>query len=636
MKANRVPVPPDVGNANAELLQAAPLRLKGRRQFVPRALLSIKYRLPLLMATLLIGAILATTWAAYRAVRESALAAGRERLTNLTQQLASLSQQSSGVLLGKTFTAANDPAIRAFLHSPSSSSRPAAIGVLQQFSSTQDPSSLQVELWNEKPSLVLSWPDGATQQPSDLKSEFTRCAAEPFKTLGVIRIVGDTPAYPATVAVKDETGKVIGYLVRWRRVTATTEARAQLRELLGSEAALYLGNTQGDIWTDLAKIVPKPPVALAPNQEVAHYTRDGNSVMALGRPISGTPWSVIVEFSDRAFLTHATGFLRRMTLIGSALLLIGLGFAFALSRSITRPLHALTQAVSGIGAENYSCEVDTKRSDELGVLARAFNVMTARVRNSQHALEREVQARTAQLKAANKELEAFSYSVSHDLRAPLRHINGFSQALLEDNSAQLDEVGKAHLRELRSASKEMAQLIDDVLQLARITRSEMHPEVVDLSELAHEVSDELRKRDSGHAGKLIIEEQLLTKGDKRLLQIMLGNLLGNAWKFTSKRDQAEITFGRIRENGETRYFIRDNGAGFEMAYVDRLFRAFQRLHSISDFEGTGIGLATVQRIVHRHGGEVWAEGIVNEGATFYFTLPGFVEVSDGQQGDFIG
>src|SRR5258708_5711517 len=258
------------------------------------------------------------------------------------------------------------------------------------------------------------------------------------------------------------------------------------------------------------------------------------------------------------------------------------------------------------------------------------------IRRLNEELEQRVADRTAQLQAVNKELEAFSYSVSHDLRAPLRHIDGFSQALLEDYKDKLDDAGKGYLREVRSASQEMAQLIDDVLQLARVTRSEMRREVVNLSELARAITAELKKREPKRKVIVNLTEELATRGDKRLLKIVLNNLLGNAWKFTAKRAGAEITFGGEQKNGENTYFIRDNGAGFDMAYVGKLFGAFQRLHTAGEFEGTGIGLATVQRIVYRHGGRVCAEGAVNKGATFYFTLPNSKEIGDEPQSDPTG
>jgi light-regulated signal transduction histidine kinase (bacteriophytochrome) len=243
------------------------------------------------------------------------------------------------------------------------------------------------------------------------------------------------------------------------------------------------------------------------------------------------------------------------------------------------------------------------------------------IRQLNAELEARVRQRTAQLETANQELESFSYSVSHDLRAPLRSIDGFSRILLEDYGDKLDADGKDSFNRIRAASQRMGQLIDDLLQLSRHTRSEMRRAPVDLSVLARAVADELQKMEPERRVEFVIEPNLVAQADANLMRVVLENLLGNAWKFTGKQAAAKIEFGGAIRDGVPTCFVRDNGVGFDMAYADKLFGAFQRLHSTADFPGTGIGLATVQHIIHRHGGKVEADGAVGQGATFYFSLP---------------
>jgi PAS domain S-box-containing protein len=1221
------------------------------RKWLPRA--RIRRRLPFLIAALLFVTVGMFTWTSYHAVRNSALDAGGQRLQSLTQQLSNQFQLSASGLMTRTFTAANEAAPRAFLEKPSEITRSAAVAALKPFVNVEDQGSVQVELWRMDHTLALVLPEGSGARPANLDEEFNLCVAEPFRAVGSLRFLNDAIIYPVIAAVKDDSGKPLGYLVRWRRLAASPDTRKQLSDLLGNNASLFFGNTRGDLFSDLVKPVPPPPSGLIAAPQPTRYQRDGHEMLGLGRAIGGTPWLMVVELPVNPLLESANHFLRRMLLMGVVVLGLGLVGAILLSRNITRPLQSLTEAATAISKGDYSRKVLVTSRDELGELAESFNAMVRKTHDAQRELERKVQERTlqleaapcamlmvdkdgkvtlvnaqaeqlfgyersellerpiemlvpnryrgahpahrkvfsghpttramgagrdlyglrkdgaevpieiglnpieteagtfvlasiidiserkraderfrlvveaapsamimidnqglislvntqterlfgytrtellgqrmeklvpqryrvshpdlrrdffanpstrsmgagrdlyglrkdgsempieiglnpidtaegafvlasiiditerkraesqlrqviehapngmvmvsregkiamvnaqiekwfgyqrdellgqsietlvpqrfranhasyrdgfiaqpstrsmgagrdlyglrrdgsefpveiglnpmeteqgmmvlgtivditerkeaeenlrrsqeqlagvigsamdaiitidedqrivlfnsaaermflfpaedamgqaldrfiperfraahqqhvqgfgethvtrrsmgalgalyglradgeefpieasisqiesdgkklytvilrdvserkraeealkeqarildlapvlirdlggrilfwnkgaeqmygwtaeealekfthnllktefprpeeeikarllarghwegelihttkdgrqlviachwvlhrdeqgkakailevnndvterkqaeseirrlneeleqrvadrtAQLQAANKELEAFSYSVSHDLRAPLRHINGFSQALLEDYAEQLDDDGKQHLNEVRSASQEMAKLIDDLLQLARVTRGEMRREEVNLSEMARSVIEELQKINGKRNVTIEIKEGLKARGDKRLLRVMLINLLGNAWKFTSHREDAEVIFGHARQNGESFYFVRDNGAGFDMTYANKLFGAFQRLHSAGEFEGTGIGLATVQRIINRHGGRVWAEGTVNEGASFYFTLPNSKETGD--------
>ncbi|MEW6366615.1 MAG: response regulator [Acidobacteriota bacterium] len=225
-----------------------------------------------------------------------------------------------------------------------------------------------------------------------------------------------------------------------------------------------------------------------------------------------------------------------------------------------------------------------------------------------------------ELELANKELEAFSYSVSHDLRAPLRSLSGFSKALIEDYGGRLDDTASHYLDRIAAASERMDGMITALLNLSRVTRHEMRRTAVDASSMAEDIAAELQESDPSRDAEFIVEPGAVVDADAHLLRVALENLLGNAWKFTAKRDRARVEFGTTNAGEQQACFVRDNGAGFDMTYAEKLFGAFQRLHSQSEFSGHGIGLATVQRIIHRHGGRIWAQGEVGKGATFFFTL----------------
>lgn len=341
------------------------------------------------------------------------------------------------------------------------------------------------------------------------------------------------------------------------------------------------------------------------------------------------------------------GTLRLSGVIGLAVLALTLALAYVMARTlqgrVSAPILALANTARAISERHdYSVRAVPGTTAELVTLTSAFNQMLDRIAEQEADLRRysvelegrvrdrtrdleqrnaELHEREMRLVAANSELDAFAYSVSHDLRAPLRSIDGFSQVLLEDYAGAVDEAGKDALRRVRAATQRMGMLIDDLLRLARVTRSELHRETVDLSGVARDVGAELRRNAPDRTVDLRIADGLLAEGDARLLRVVLENLLGNSWKYTAKQPAPVIEFDAVDGTGERVFFIRDNGVGFDMRYADKLFGVFQRLHAATEFEGTGIGLATVRRIITRHNGRVWAEGKVGEGATMHFTLP---------------
>gem|GEM_PF-1580466 len=272
-----------------------------------------------------------------------------------------------------------------------------------------------------------------------------------------------------------------------------------------------------------------------------------------------------------------------------------------------------------VGSLNLSSgQVGAYSEEVLGPILSLAPLVGAAMENARLFTSLDVANRSLGL--ANQELESFSYSVSHDLRAPLRGISGFSQALLEDYADALDADGKRYLLHVVGSANDMGRLIDDLLHLSRVARADMEYEDVDLAALARSIGEELTRGNPDRVVTLSTADGLVVRGNERLLRVVLQNLLGNAWKFTRATPEARIEVGTTWHDGREVYFVRDNGAGFDMAYAHKLFGAFQRLHSTSEFEGTGIGLATVQRIIHRHGGQVWAEGVVGQGATLYFTI----------------
>jgi signal transduction histidine kinase len=323
-------------------------------------------------------------------------------------------------------------------------------------------------------------------------------------------------------------------------------------------------------------------------------------------------------------------FLRILGVVLFACMIAALLVSALFRRSVAGPITHLAQTALTVSRErNYSLRARTISSrDELATLISAFNEMLSQIQMRDAALstaraelEQRVQERTKQLVAANRDLESFSYSVSHDLRGPLEVVNGMNFIIEQQYGRDLPPGLKDCLDRIQDAAKRMEQLIDDMLNLARVTKTEMHRERVDLSRMVKEIAGELRQREPQRNVEFAIADGAVVNGDVHLVRVAMDNLVANAWKYSSNKNPSRIEFGYREAEGATVYFIRDNGAGFDPTKAQRLFQPFQRLHAISEFPGTGVGLATVQRVLQKHGGRIWAEGGVNQGATFSFTLP---------------
>ncbi|HEV7477552.1 MAG TPA: ATP-binding protein [Burkholderiales bacterium] len=364
-----------------------------------------------------------------------------------------------------------------------------------------------------------------------------------------------------------------------------------------------------------------------------------------GREILGT----VYVRADYELYDRLLGYLGIASIVAIAALLVAYALSLWMQRAVMRPLLAISEVARQVaGQRNYALRAEKLSSDEVGMLAEAFNAMLTDIGEATRGLEaskrdaerevaerrraeeevlrlnaeleQRVKERTAQLEYTNGELESFCYTVSHDLRAPLRAIDGFSQALLEDFPKDVPEEAQRYLGRIRSSTLRMGQLIEDLLNLSRVSRVELARREIDFGEVARQVATDLHVRDPARAVEIVVWDDMPANADPRLLRAALENLMGNAWKFTGKVERPRIEVGALRDGERSTFFVKDNGAGFDMAYANKLFGAFQRLHSEREYAGTGIGLATVQRIVHRHGGRIWADAKIGKGAVFFFTL----------------
>jgi signal transduction histidine kinase len=574
---------------------------------------SLRWRLPIFVSGLVALVLVTFLWAAHRHVEATLVRAAGERAQAAADQVASLMDGDRTFEQVRQLGA--DPALRRFLRTRTDEAGAAVHARLRPMTSN---ALRRIELRDAEGSLLLE-ASGSGNAGGGAAKQLPRATGPFVPGIGPLRGSEGLLFSDAVAEIRDDPSVPPALVII--RSTFTENPPGIFSRLVGSDAIVRVANRTGDIWGTFSGVAASLPVDLSRAGVVQYRAESGERRFGAVSLVKATPWAVWVEFPLALTIAPAQRFLTQMVPVAFLFLAVGTVVVSVLSARVTRPLSELTRAAESIATGDYTQRVGEDRRDEIGRLGRTFNVMAGQVQEAHLRLEARVVERTARLEAANAELEAFSYSVSHDLRAPLRSIDGFSQALSEDAADRLEAKDKAYLQRVRAAAERMGELIDDLLELSRVGRAELRHERVSLSEIGHAVAADLKRSTPDRQVDLDIQGGLVADGDCRLVRIVIENLLGNAWKFTRHATAARIELGAEQGDGDTAFFVRDNGAGFDMTYMDKLFRPFQRLHGEAEFPGTGIGLATVRRIIDRHGGRAWAKGVVGGGATVYFTLP---------------
>lgn len=594
---------------------------------------SFRLRLTLVVTALVAAVLVLLIWAANRGLDRIVIQSGQERAQGAAVQMATALGQNTARGVVEMQRLATDSALSDYLKSPTDGGRALIAEHLKVLATAAQP---PVELLNGTGERILeiTAPNGRSRPlpvPRAVDAAPPRLGVGPFQMANGILFADVIVAVRAPrddAAPAEASTERLGYL-RSPRIIQPGPNAEFIGRLVGAGGTVALGNQIGDVWTNFQKAVPRPPMETSHNGSAAYAGLDGQPHVGGVGLIDGTPWAVWIDLPEHLVLAPARAILNRLMVLAIiGLVLAAVAMAW-LSGRITRPLHDLTEASEAIAAGDYGRRVPVDRRDELGRLSVAFNTMTERVTQAHRELEARVEERTAQLQAraaelaaVNHELETFSFSVSHDLRAPLRHITGFAALLEQSAVAKLDADEQRRLRTIGDAAGRMGQLIDDLLAFSRNGRVALTKRRLRLDDLVRDARQELAGDPQSARVNWTVHPLPEVAGDAALLRLVFVNLVSNAVKYSRDREAPEVEIGaQAQTGGEVVVFVRDNGVGFDMAYADKLFGVFQRLHGQEQFEGTGIGLANVRRIVHRHGGRTWAEGVVNGGATFYFSLP---------------
>ena len=578
--------------------------------------------LALLFCSLLLVVVAVYSWAAYAGMRRVVLAAADQRLAGATEQWTQLLTMSGRQQVSTARKAADSRVVLEYIRSGGRRGAAAAATAVKG-TSPLAPQLTSAAILDGRGTRLLNVPLRPLGLDATLDSTELRAAARADSgRIGRFHFVRDSIVHAIIAPVRD-SGQLIGYVVYWRRLSTTPQARDMLRRMIGEGASLYLGDDAGEGWNDLDNPVAKPPIAVRPGGGLVSYERPGSGrLLAYARAIPGTSWLMLLEFPASLVDAPVRAFVRSLGVIALGVLLIGLLVTLAVSRTITGPLGALTEAAETIAAGDYSAHLTVRHHDEVARLSRSFNTMTDRVREAQATLEERVRDRTRELQERNDDLEAFGYSISHDLRAPLRAMQGFSQIILEDYGDRLDDKGRQHAQRIVVAAKRMDELIRDLLAYSRLSRANLETAPVNLQNVVTEALSQLEAELQRTGAKVQVTEPLpAVRGHQSTLSQVVANLLANSVKFMPPGRSPDVMVRAEHRNGHVRLWVEDNGIGIRPEHQQRIFNVFERLHANDQYPGTGIGLAIVKKGMERMGGTVGVESVFDSGSRFWIELP---------------
>ena len=609
----------------------APANASGVPSFARRGL-PLRQKVPLFLFVGLFAVLAAWSWLSYRSVRDASLALAHERMNVLVGEIVrSMSTSISGRNAALARAASVAP-VAAFLASGGGVASDSATRVLTQLAQrisahraaffAADGTPLLASQRGDSTSGGTSATQMLPERHEELSADFRRALAAPqHVVVGRLRLLDDHIVVPHIAAVVWD-GAPAGFAVLWRRIAANQEELGQISMLIGSGAQLFVGNDRSDLWSDFVRRGEAPVTELPASGELRRYERlDGTRVVAAARPVDSTPLMIRIELAEAAVLAPATRSLRQTFVIGIVLLIVATAVSWLLGRRVTSPLHELSTAARALAAGDYGRIANVSRGDEIGEVAASFNLMVARVAEAHASLESKVRDRTAQIEERNHELEAFARSISHDLRAPLRAMHGFSQALLEDCGPQLDETGRSYATRISGAAARMDAMIRDLLEYSRVSRAELPLSALDAGAIVQAAVSQLEADIESRGARVSIAQPMpAVVAHRPVLEQVIANLVANALKFVAAGTRPEIAIRAEPMGHFVRLWVEDNGIGVDAAHRARIFDVFEKLHPVSQYAGTGIGLAIVRKGVERMGGEVGVESNAGHGSRFWVDL----------------